>query len=53
MAKYSPVRGVTLYGSVVVIRRSGEDGSVFPMMTQSCVLGRYDLQSFFGFLSSP
>ena len=27
------------HGSVVVIKRSGEDGSVFPLVTESCLLG--------------
>ena len=28
------------HGSVVVIKRSGVDGSVFPLVTESCLLGR-------------
>ncbi len=28
------------YGSVVVIKRSGIDGSVFPLVNDSCLLGR-------------
>ena len=40
MSEYSPLKGSTLYGKIVVIRRSGEDGSIFPMTLESCVIGR-------------
>ena len=29
-----------LHGSIVVIKRSGADGSVFPFVNESCLLGR-------------
>ena len=28
------------YGSIVVIRRSGVDGSIFPLVSSECLLGR-------------
>ena len=30
------------YGSIVVIRRSGVDGSIFPLVSSECLLGRAD-----------
>ena len=29
-----------MYGSIIVIKRSGEDGSVFPLLETSYLLGR-------------
>ena len=28
------------YGSIVVIKRSGADGSIYPLVNESCLLGR-------------
>lgn len=28
------------FGSIVVIRRSGQDGSIFPLVSSDCMLGR-------------
>ena len=39
MVKDSRCFKMPFYGTVVVIKRSGEDGSVFPMVTKSCLLG--------------
>ena len=31
---------MTLYGKIVVIKRSGSDGASFPLTTESCLFGR-------------
>lgn len=36
----TPVKESSMFGKVVVIRRGGEDGSIFPMTMQQCLIGR-------------
>lgn len=41
MTEYSTIKEISLFGKVVVIRRSGDDGSTFPLTMDHCVIGRY------------
>ena len=36
----SEKENMPFYGSIVVIRRSGVDGSIFPLVSSECLLGR-------------